>query len=280
MHALTSPSIDVHLAHEGKGHTIVLLGKALDVRVGAGLLGAKLCVATSTRHTTAGRRCQALPHGTGGVRGCPSHATHLVAREAEHHEALAAVLVVQALQLCVLWCEAAGTCTHTTRHTSAHAVVRFHHTLAEYKLLTGQVDHQADLALELAQGSVLAVNVLRSAGSSTQSHACTVHHRSALLWLPVCGLTLTLKLKKPSVFVAALEPNRALHCTVLAREAAAGVAAEAMVRCSCILSGGRVRRCRVCVGFGLRATATLYPLALFLLSFLSTSHCVAGKPPI
>lgn len=61
--------------------------------------------------------------GQRGVRGCPSPcATHLVAGEAEHHEALAAVLVVQALQLCVLRCEAAGTCTHTA--STAHLSTR------------------------------------------------------------------------------------------------------------------------------------------------------------
>jgi hypothetical protein len=49
-------------------------------------------------------------------------------------------------------------------------------------------------------------------------------------------LTLTLKLKKPSVFVAALEPNRALHCTVRAREAAAAEAGAIDMRCSCILA--------------------------------------------
>lgn len=157
-------------------------------------------------------------------------------------------------------------------------MVRFHHTIAGHKLLTGQVDHQADLALELAQGSVLAVNVLHSARSSTPSHACTTGRAtSALLWLPVCRLTLTLKLKNPSVFVAALEPNRALHCTVLAREVAAGVAPEAIVRCSCILSEGVAGGAESVLDLDWRKQAALSPLprpSCFSLSLLTLIICV------
>lgn len=72
----TSCAVDIHLGHQGEGHAVVALGKLLDGGVAAWLLGAKL-----------------------------------VAGEAQHHQALAAVLAVQLLQLGVLRGEPTGACS-------------------------------------------------------------------------------------------------------------------------------------------------------------------------